>query len=91
MTETEWVHLSSQWKKTLQFEVLPRWQLFKGSENISTVLQNFSVLILESDFALAANLYAIFIFLIISNSSPNETDDERDLRIKSQKFGKQWK
>lgn len=82
MTETEWVHLSSQWKKTLQFEVLPRWRLFKGSENISTVLQNFSVLILESDFALAANLYAIFIFLIISNSSPNETDDERDLRIK---------
>lgn len=55
------------------------------------MLQNFSVLILESDFALAANLYAIFIFLIISNSSPNETDDERDLRIKSQKFGKQWK
>jgi len=82
VTETEWVHLSSQWKKTLQFEVLPRWRLFKGSENISTVLQNFSVLILESDFALAANLYAIFIFLIISNSSPNETDDERDLRIK---------
>lgn len=83
MTETEWVHLSSQWKKTLQFEDLPRWRLFKGSENISTVLQNFSVLIFESDFALAANLYAIFIFLIISNSSPNETDNERDLRIKS--------
>ena len=83
MTETEWVHLSSQWKKTLEFEVLPRWRLFKGSENISTVLQNFSLLIFGSDFGLAADLYVIFIFLIISSSSPNETDDECDLRIKS--------
>lgn len=47
------------------------------------MLQNFSGLIFESDFGLAANLYAIFIFLIISNSSPNVTDDECDLRIKS--------
>lgn len=70
-------------KETLQFEVLPILPVGNCSKDQKTSVQCCRIFSSYFWKGIAANLYAIFPFLISGISSPNEADDELELGIKS--------